>query len=279
MKRSPCATRRFSGFTLVELLVVIGIIALLISVLLPALGRAREAAQQVKCLSNMKQIAQATIQYTLDNKGIFPSNGGTNVSWHTGVADTIAKRAQGTYDWIAWQYKSHPAAPPTYEGMKVTDSALSKYLSKEAGTLEQLFRCPSDDVENHILAKGQDKYLYSYSLNNYVVTTPGKPRKLSGKGGVRNAAERLLVVCEDGKNIDDGAFQANPANMSPTSTQDSNVISDRHSRRVGGNLKAKNVRGNVAFCDGHGEFMSRKDALRQRYTGNPVADPVDYDTW
>ena len=56
------------GFTLVELLVVIGIIAVLISVLLPALRRARDSAQRVQCLSNMRQISGAMIAFTNDHQ-------------------------------------------------------------------------------------------------------------------------------------------------------------------------------------------------------------------
>ncbi len=63
---------RRHGFTLVELLVVIGIISLLISILLPALNAARERAQRIACASNLRQWGQALNTYYDDNKGKLP---------------------------------------------------------------------------------------------------------------------------------------------------------------------------------------------------------------
>jgi prepilin-type N-terminal cleavage/methylation domain-containing protein len=64
---------RRRGFTLVELLVVIGIIAVLIAVLLPALQRAREQARRIQCASNLRQLALAWRMFCEEHRGFLPS--------------------------------------------------------------------------------------------------------------------------------------------------------------------------------------------------------------
>ena len=85
---------RRAAFTLVELLVVIGIIALLISILLPALGKARKQALNTNCMSNLRTIGQAIQIYAAENKGKVPAHpGGGSWLWDvtTNTRDTLLK--------------------------------------------------------------------------------------------------------------------------------------------------------------------------------------------
>src|SRR5687768_1183059 len=68
-------TRQNKAFTLLELLVVIGIIAILVGFLLPVLGRSRQIAVSLYCMSNLRQIGQAAFIYAASSKGFFPQAG------------------------------------------------------------------------------------------------------------------------------------------------------------------------------------------------------------
>ena len=86
------SSQRKSGFTLVELLVVIGIIALLISILLPSLNKARAMARTAVCLSNLRVLGQATLMYTNEKKGFLP--------YPTTTLDVSAGVNTSTYLWF-----------------------------------------------------------------------------------------------------------------------------------------------------------------------------------
>jgi prepilin-type processing-associated H-X9-DG protein len=270
-RRPPSRTGAACAFTLVELLVVIGIIALLIGVLLPALRRAREAGNQVKCLSNLRQIATATLAYATDHKGTMPGQAGSNVLWHvTGPVD----KTKGTWDWVAWRHNN--------DGVKLTDSALTKYLgAKSDAGLREIFRCPSDPINStpvrrpELFVGGKDYFLYSYSANRFAMSNGPNPSQKRVMTKLRPAAERLLFICEDEYTIDDGVFNASyiaaEKFLNPDPAAIFNAVAVRHEGKYRNN-KAQ-ARGNVSFLDGHGEFMSRKDALRQKYVGRPNEGP------
>jgi prepilin-type N-terminal cleavage/methylation domain-containing protein len=142
--------RHHDGFTLVEVLVVIGIIAVLIGILLPALARARAHANRVVCQSNIRQLATGIFMYCNDNDAYFP---------------TAAWAASGGYtwypeDWIHWQANRN-----------LNDSAIEKYVGR-GEQLKKLLRCPADSFDARKtrpgIAAGQGPYLYSYHMNGNV---------------------------------------------------------------------------------------------------------------
>jgi type II secretory pathway pseudopilin PulG len=134
-----------------ELLVVIGIIALLAALLLPALNGAREQGRAVTCLSNLRQLSAAFMMYTADNHDGFPQP-----AW-TGDHSPM--------DWIYWQLPLDPTG-----GRGMPKGVVTRYLG---GNNPAVLRCPSDDISMHGTYNGMtgdpsDVYRYSYTVNETV---------------------------------------------------------------------------------------------------------------
>lgn len=92
--RIPANCRATGNFTLIELLIVIAIIAILASMLLPAINQARERGKSIGCLSNMKQLGLALTLYTDANADYYPANGNeNNTSWDAKLAPHLSNSA------------------------------------------------------------------------------------------------------------------------------------------------------------------------------------------
>ncbi len=238
MKRASKKT----GFTLVELLVVIGIIALLISILLPSLNRARETANRVKCAANLKQIGSGLLLYSNENKGLFPR---TYAPATTGaVTVSFATTGQGTVDPFVTA-----STVPAYN-----IPAAMFLMIRQVDLTPSVFICPSGTAEADLMAN-----LPATSRSNF--TGDGTSAQVN-----KNLSYSFVNVYPTNTAIANGyktfitAFSsdfATAADIAPSGVTWTNITTGvTRSTVITGNSKNHDQDGqNVLYADGHAEFQ------------------------
>ena len=155
---------RTAGFTLIELLVVIAIIAILASLLLPALGKAKRQALRGQCLSNQRQLALTWLMYAGDHDERLVLNG-----------EAVAGGGESSPFWVYGA--GHPNLPAFTNDTYLLDSRYAAFAPYLTGP--GVYQCPADDGKLHVLGgsalsggRGVRRNR-SYSMNGYLGPTPG----------------------------------------------------------------------------------------------------------
>jgi prepilin-type N-terminal cleavage/methylation domain-containing protein/prepilin-type processing-associated H-X9-DG protein len=231
---SRCSTPR--AFTLIELLVVIAIIAILASLLLPAMARAKFQAKKIGCISNMKQLDMGSMLYAQDNDGNL-----TGATWNTGHYTTIPQGSDrsGADDDANWLYPNYIrnlgcyVCPATQNSIRdrtapeplnpgkivVVDLADNAVNTKNYGTSYEIF--------GNFDASGQKKTERA---------TQSYANVLYQRGTVPGASRILLMADEDDSASAGGSLHNNWPDP------------DNNHGETGSNFN---------FCDGHAEWIKR----------------------
>jgi prepilin-type N-terminal cleavage/methylation domain-containing protein/prepilin-type processing-associated H-X9-DG protein len=292
------------GFTLVELLVVISIIALLLAILMPSLQKARDLARRIICASNARNSFHAISIYTQDYSTLYPARNGNHwLDWTTG------KMLSADYDSI-WA-KADGTKNNMIDGVNATAYWAIAY--EKYGAKMEIFRCPSkkrdggDEPATVNARRNKELYLKSISnsdwaLNSFVcwkspdVKSMEDDMWVTGNAGARKITEfktpSSVIVAQDhwegvmefnkkgdsfhifpGRNINFKQWraEANPPGNNPVPIKECL----RHSGNA--NVLSTNGKGgaNILWLDGHSSFyqtLAQNSVPSDWYTGGIIPE-------
>lgn len=243
------------AFTLVELLVVIGIIAILVGILLPALSRARQSGMTVKCLSNLRQLGTATSMYIADNKNWLP--------WPT---TTFGEQ-------MLWSNAVDP-----YLQNIVTNNRTGVAANRNYSVYKQ---CPVwESFNDGAKTGGQDtfkEFARTYKMNSHLraVLTTARPNPDGGAPTLRWLA-RVTQITDAPRTVLYGDGTSLDQTGEIASQWDSGQFSFEVNDKTQASPALRHQGGaNIVFVDGHAETVKFK-TIKRTLKEQPA---VSVDTW